>query len=153
VYEVYRDDGAVVYRIDGARLVSLLCNCDRTGHSAGVAGPERDPNETLRSLEAADARVIDYRAGCIKLTVEIDCEAATLIVAESWMPGWRCFVDGAARSIRPFRGALLAVRVGPGQHRLSFHYRPASVAAGRLVSLASLAACLACLLAAVLGRR
>jgi len=61
-----------------------------------------------------------------------------LVLADTFYPGWRAYVDGKEGKILRanlfFRGVLLA----PGNHRVVFRYEPASFRYGLIVTLASL---------------
>jgi hypothetical protein len=66
-----------------------------------------------------------------------------LVLADSYYPGWRAFVDGEDAAIQPVNHLFRGVALGAGEHRVRFEYRPASVAAGAALSLAGLATWLA----------
>lgn len=67
---------------------------------------------------------------------------ATLVVAETWDPGWTARVDGRDVAVQPVDGALLGVPLGGGNSsgRLELRYRPPGIAAGALLSLLALVA-------------
>jgi hypothetical protein len=56
--------------------------------------------------------------------------AGWLMLADSWYPGWAASIDG--QPVTLYRGDYLfrAVRLPPGEHRVSFVYRPFSFFAG-----------------------
>jgi uncharacterized membrane protein YfhO len=54
-------------------------------------------------------------------------------------PGWRARVDGRSVPIVIADGALSAVEVGPGSHRIELDYRPGSFRAGVAVTLLTVA--------------
>lgn len=72
--------------------------------------------------------------------VVLDCdvpESADLILTDLMYPGWVVEVDGNPAVAKPdtlFR----TVRLEPGQHRVTWRYRPWDVIAGALVSICSL---------------
>ena len=72
---------------------------------------------------------------------------ATIVVAESWDPGWRATVErtGGARGeeaeVEPVDEVLMGVEVGPGRGRLALVYRPEGWAWGVGLTLFGLAAC------------
>lgn len=78
---------------------------------------------------------------------------ATLIVAETWDPGWRARVDGEPAPVEAVDGVLLGVRVGPrtgssagpnagsSAGRLVLEYRPEGFGWGVGLTLLGLAAC------------
>jgi hypothetical protein len=62
---------------------------------------------------------------------------------EQYFPGWHATVDGRPVPTERWNGTFQAIAVPPGEHRLRFEYRPASLRTGAIVSLAALAALLA----------
>lgn len=71
---------------------------------------------------------------------------AYLVLADTYYPGWEASVDGAAAPIVRANVMFRAVAVPSGRHQVEFVYRPPSVRAGLLITLAALA------LAALLAR-
>jgi hypothetical protein len=93
----------------------------------------------VRSSEGVEARV----ARSVPGLWEIDWRApraGLLVVAETWERGWSAESGGDAVEVLPVNGALLGVRLGPGEGRLRLRYRPPGIAAGAALSFAGLAA-------------
>jgi hypothetical protein len=70
--------------------------------------------------------------------VDLRCqspEGGYAVLADSWSPGWSATVDGTPASIEPADELLRAVRVGPGEHLVSFEYRAPGLRWGASVSL------------------
>jgi hypothetical protein len=70
-------------------------------------------------------------------------EEGTLVIAETWDRGWRAETAGRPVEVRPVDGALMSLRLGPGEGRLALRYRPPGLVAGAALSglaLAGLAA-------------
>jgi len=68
---------------------------------------------------------------------------ATVVIAETWDPGWHARVDGEPAPVEAVRGVFLGVPVGgPGrtEGRLELRYRPEGIGAGAALSLLGLAA-------------
>ena len=63
-----------------------------------------------------------------------------IVVRETFDPGWRAEVDGAAVPVEPHRGAFLAVPVPAGQHELVLRYDPPEVPLALAISISALAA-------------
>ncbi len=61
---------------------------------------------------------------------------------EQFFPGWRATVDGHPVEIERWGGAFQAVRLTPGEHRVSFEFRPASLPIGAAVDILAIAALL-----------
>ncbi len=74
--------------------------------------------------------------------------AGTLVLAESYHPGWRARVDGKPVECGRYANAFLRISVPPGRHRVEFEFRSQGLRTGAAVSLLSLV-----LLAGVMVRR
>jgi membrane protein YfhO len=78
--------------------------------------------------------------------VELDATLTApglLVLADSYYPGWRAFVDDEEVAIRPVNHLFRGVPLPAGAHRVRFEYRPASFLAGAALSLLALATWLA----------
>ena len=62
----------------------------------------------------------------------------TVVVAETWFPGWRARVDGVRTPVRQVFGSLRGVDAGPGGHRIHMQYAPRSVYLGAAMTGAAL---------------
>lgn len=58
-----------------------------------------------------------------------------LVLSEINYPGWQVRVDGERQSLSPAASILRAVRLPPGEHRVSFLFRPLSVYLGMGLAL------------------
>jgi hypothetical protein len=64
-----------------------------------------------------------------------NCESGgEYFFAESFMPGWKCWVDEEEVEVLPYRGTFLGVRLGPGSHEVRFEYQPLSFTIGAALS-------------------
>jgi hypothetical protein len=88
------------------------------------------PGCTAAAVDRAPGRwTIDWRCG----------EAARLVVAESWDPGWRArTAAGAPLAVERVERVLLGVDLGPGAGRVVLRYRPAGLVPGALLSAGAL---------------
>jgi hypothetical protein len=59
---------------------------------------------------------------------------ALLVLADTYYPGWKAFVDDRETPIIPANLSQRAIEIPPGTHRVTFHYRPQSVVIGGIVS-------------------
>ncbi len=65
------------------------------------------------------------------LSFEADFRCAGLVATGApAFPGWRAWVDGRRVPVQEVEGALRAVSVHAGRHRIEFRYRPRSVYLG-----------------------
>ncbi|HUG40813.1 MAG TPA: YfhO family protein [Longimicrobiales bacterium] len=86
--------------------------------------------------DAAPARVALRREASGRIAIDVAQEApGLLVVTESWDPGWRATVDGAAAEVVIADVAFLGVIVPAGRHEVRLRYAPASFRWGILVTL------------------
>ena len=116
--------------------------------------------DRARSDEVAAGRLVvldrapatHARRGDAQARVEIASDAPTrvqlnvtaddwgfVVLSDTWYPGWDAEVDGRAAPILRANGVMRAVELGPGDHTLSFVYRPRSLMYGACASGAALA--------------
>jgi hypothetical protein len=73
------------------------------------------------------------------LVIDVDApERGFLVLADQYSPGWRASVNGETVPIVRANYAFRLVEVPAGRSRVEFRYRPASVAVGAAVSVATL---------------
>jgi hypothetical protein len=90
-------------------------------------------------FKAAPVQWESYSPNASAFTVA--CAApAVLVLAQTWYPGWRAAVDGQAQALLKADGALSALALGPGQHRIELRYTEPALAWG---AAACALACLA----------
>ncbi len=85
-------------------------------------------------------RVARISSGRISVDVEMKCDGE-LTLNETFYPGWKaCETGGHVRTwMRTHeRDGLIAVRLGPGRHRIEFVFSPRSTLTGAAVTLAGL---------------
>ena len=77
------------------------------------------------------------------LTVNVDTDnGGVLVVADTYAPGWRAYVDGERAPLLKVNGMFRGVFVRSGSHVVRFSYAPVSVTLGLMLSGAALALCL-----------
>ena len=64
--------------------------------------------------------------------------SAYLILADTWYPGWKAFVDGKEAKIYRANYVQRAVYLGPGEHTVEFTYFPFTFKIGLGISVAAL---------------
>lgn len=77
-----------------------------------------------------------YKNQRVALTAELAC-AGVLVLSDNWFPGWKATLDGHPVPILVADGALRAVAVPAGTHRVEMRYSPASIGWGGVVSFAT----------------
>jgi len=92
-----------------------------------------------RAARSEKAVIVQYTPE--RVEIESDASShALLILTDSYYPGWRASVDGAATEILRANGLFRAIRIPGGSHRVVFEYAPASLRRGAVLSAVSLGA-------------
>ena len=155
---VHRAEGVVISDVPGARPSAFVAPDTRRagGPAEAVALMAADPVgpvavETAQPPAAGQGEVTvrGRRPGRIDLAVDARAPA-TVVVLESWAPGWGARVDGSGVAVRPADVLFLSVTVPAGRHEVVLEYRPASVSLGLA---ASALGCLGLLLLVLAPRR
>lgn len=90
-----------------------------------------------RSGLRARADITRYKNMVVDIEADLDTPGI-LVLADSYYPGWRVYVDGKEEKI--FRANLFfrGVKLAAGGHRVEFRYEPWSFRSGLIISLATL---------------
>lgn len=99
---------------------------DASAHAGQSAG----------SAPAGRVDVAAYEPNRLSLIAHASGESM-LVLSENEYPGWRAYIDGADAPIVRVNYGLRGVLVPAGEHHVSFVYRPWSIIAGGLISLAT----------------
>jgi Bacterial membrane protein YfhO len=87
----------------------------------------------------ATAKIVRYDNEAVTIATSADNEAV-LVLADSYYPGWKAFVDGREEVIRRANLFFRAVRLPAGNHTVEFRYEPKSFAIGLAISATTLVA-------------
>ncbi len=122
---------------------------------------ERDPSNVLEALSSADwdplqevmldepivtgaksrfeghAKIDTYENRHVVIHATSK-SGGILVLADSFYPGWRVFVDGKEQRILKANYFFRAVELTPGDHRVEFRYEPNSFKIGLILSLTTL---------------
>jgi Bacterial membrane protein YfhO len=94
----------------------------------------------IRSTPCAEAdalQLVSWAPNRVTAQGKVGC-AGTVLVADSYAPGWTAKVDGARATILPVDDLVRGVVVGAGQHRIEMRYRPRFLVWGAVLSALSL---------------
>lgn len=119
--------------------------------AAGTAVLEKRPLHVRPMHPAAGSGEVvieDYGPNRIRLMTRSP-HAAILVLAENYSPGWTATVNHEPTEVYIANYAFRAVEVPAGQATVIFRYRPPGLAAGILISAASLLAIMIMIVAAV----
>jgi hypothetical protein len=88
---------------------------------------------------SATAKIVRYDNELVTIATSTDNEAI-LVLADSYYPGWKAFVDGREEVIRRANLFFRAIRLPVGNHTVEFRYEPRSFAIGLAISATTLVA-------------
>jgi len=94
----------------------------------------------IRGNAAAEIRRYENQA--VDVDAALDAPGI-LVLADSFDPGWRVYVDGKQEKILRANAFFRAVSLTAGKHRIEFRYEPLSFIVGAAISLATLCGLLA----------
>jgi hypothetical protein len=150
----FRDNFSWLYKVEGTVPRAYVVN---------QAAVENDSREVLRLLSSAGfdptlevvldreipmpptrqlkatAKIVRYENELVTIATSADNEAI-LVLADSYYPGWKAFVDGRKEVIRRANLFFRAVPLPAGNHTVEFRYEPRSFTFGLLISAATLVA-------------
>jgi hypothetical protein len=86
----------------------------------------------------AHASITDYRNLRVKIHASLN-SPGVLVLADSFDPGWRAFVNGTEAEILRANLFFRAVLLEPGNHLVEFRYQPRSFSVGLTVSSTTVA--------------
>ena len=122
-WKVFRNPDAHprAWTVHGAESISM---------PAGLAGSlpkggQCEGREPVESVKNTPHEIV--------ATVSMQCPGF-VIFADPYFPGWQAYLDGKRVPIYPAYGALRAIAVGAGRHRMEFFYRPRSVYVGAVLT-------------------
>jgi hypothetical protein len=101
------------------------------------------PSIEIESCDRSDeSHVVIDRSEPEELDVHVrsPCQAY-LVISDTWMPGWRAWLDGREVPIHVSDYLFRAVRVDAGDHEVRFRYQPRAYGIGKWLSLAGLMVC------------
>lgn len=77
----------------------------------------------------ASAQITNYEPSYLQIRVSTPI-TQSLIVSDTYMPGWEAFIDNSATSIEKVYTTLRAITVPEGEHTVTFRYKPKSFTYG-----------------------
>jgi hypothetical protein len=133
----YRTDGVTIWGISRVRPLAYAATTTVpvVNIQQALAALARDPlgptvveGSCCRSTDDAHAHVIvrSFQPGAVDLDVSVR-RRTTVVVLQSFWPGWVAQVDGKTTSIAAANVIFQAVRVPAGHHLVTLRYQPRSV--------------------------
>jgi len=111
------------------RRVAVVEGLEHAPHPGPLPVGERGRGEG----EFAPAKIVSYWPNEVIISTTVSA-TATLILADSYFPGWRATVDEQEVPIYRADGCFRAIIVSEGAHTVRFHYMPDSFRYGLYVS-------------------
>lgn len=136
------------YWLPRARLVAnSKVISDEAAQWAAVLDAPRSLSETVLLDQGAEISAANQDVGTVEFAPDGDqgdrvildvkpADRCFLVLADTWFPGWRAYVDGEERPIRRANYAFRAVELKPGDRQVIFEYHPRSFTLGLVVSAA-----------------
>lgn len=125
---VQRVDNTLIYR-----------NTANAGAAYLVAADAQGLPPTIDGIQRIRGKVVIHEQRPERLGVGVTAPAGSwLVIGSPAFPGWVAVLDGRPARVVAIDGVLPAVYVGPGQHEITYMYRPASVYRGVALSLGGL---------------
>jgi hypothetical protein len=85
----------------------------------------------------ATANIVRYENQAVTVHTSLN-DSGILVLADSYYPGWKAYVDGREARILKANHFFRAVPLSAGTHTVEFRYEPRSFAIGRAVSIVTL---------------
>jgi hypothetical protein len=120
---------------DPSKILERLASDEFDGRREVIL--ERNLNLSSGGEFPSWAKILDYTDQRVILAASAS-RSGVLVLADSYYPGWRVYVDGEERQILRANLFFRAVELPAGNHQVEFRYEPLSFTIGRLVSLLSL---------------
>lgn len=98
-------------------------------------------NHDLKSLQRSPLKLSHASATTLKGKVNVKKDQGVLMTTIPYDRGWHATVDGHQVKLHKVLGTFLALKMSPGEHQVTLHYRPPFLILGSIISLISL--CLA----------
>ena len=99
------------------------------------------PFATVADCDVSDpgsAEITSYDPERVVIHVSSDNEAAYLILADAWYPGWTASDNGMPANVFRANGIFRAVQIPRGEHEIVFSYQSRPFRIGAVVSALSL---------------
>ena len=139
VFSLPRTWAVRAYRVAADPADALRQTVDPANHPGEVVILEAEPGVgPIVPGARPDVRVVSYRSQRIELDTSGD-GAAILVLADTWYPGWRAYVDGRETPVLRANYVTRAVALPAGEHRVEFVFVPLGFWAGLVVSVLTVA--------------
>jgi hypothetical protein len=120
-----------IHETEKARTLEMLASGDFDPRAQVVLNEPASMGDNLESGGAA--RIVRYANN--RVVVHASLEGwGTLVLTDSYYPGWKVFVDGREGRVLRANHFFRGVRLAPGIHEVEFRYEPLSFTLGWIIS-------------------
>jgi len=98
-----------------------------------LKGADQPTPEDCSSRDKGRAVLVSESPNHLVIRTESE-SSGWLVLANTWYPGWKAWVDGERLSVRRANGVFRAVPVGPGEQQVVLRYLPMAFYLGLIVS-------------------
>ena len=127
--------GSVLQESQPAKITRIISNNEFNAASTVIV----DQPVTSRLQASASGSAVITHYGNSSVTIKALANGAgVLVLADSYYPGWRVFVDGREGKILRANHFFRAVELSAGDHEVRFDYAPRSFTVGLWISLVTL---------------
>ena len=144
---IYLNPGAfprawAVHQIKGVPLNTDLGNIlmqpDNDLRQIAFSSANTSGGALLQSCPGVEnVSVIRHRSSEVWIEASLQCRGM-VILADTYYPGWKAWVDGRSAPIREVDGMLRGVVVEAGNHKIEMRYQPWSIRLGALFTFLGL---------------
>jgi hypothetical protein len=97
------------------------------------------PAETTPTTQPFQPLAIEeYRPERVRITADASAQGGSLVLMDTFYPGWKAWVDGKPAPLRPANWVGRQVSLAPGAHAVEMRFEPAAVRVGLFLSLAGI---------------
>jgi hypothetical protein len=145
-YDVYRNRDAYprAFVVHDVRIINdrdaafrLIASAESAPKSFAIVEEPIGAVPHHGSVQSPLPKIVEYRLNRVSIQADLK-EQGFLVLADSYYPGWKAFVDGKKTKIYRTNYVMRGVVVPAGLHRVEFRYDPLSFKIGLIISLTSL---------------
>lgn len=108
-----------------------------TSQSAILENSKYQPRARFLDSKDGEVMITSYTPNTVKISYS-NGENKTLLLADTWYPGWKAFVNGKEVNIEKCDGIFRCIKLTEDSGEVVFDYQPASLWLGMKISIISL---------------